>query len=155
MTGSIVLTQIHQDPSAFQLAVRKGHRECVAYLESEGMNAESSAEVHRTPSILPCKDASLLLRSASAAGNEMEAQSLIRAGASLTSKNIDGWTALHLACKSGHVSMMELLIRCGAVLDDGDFIGRTPLMLAAEGGHDNCVRRLLSLGADISRRDEV
>ena len=37
------------------------------------------------------------------------AEFLIQSGASVDKKSVDGWTALHLTCGSGHVDVIDLL----------------------------------------------
>uniref|UniRef100_A0A3Q2XFI9 Euchromatic histone-lysine N-methyltransferase 1b n=1 Tax=Hippocampus comes TaxID=109280 RepID=A0A3Q2XFI9_HIPCM len=76
---------------------------------------------------------------------------LLRAGASAMHKDVEGFTCLHLAAKSGHYNIVEYLLCTGYVnincQDDG---GWTAMIWATEYKHVNQVKLLLSKGADIN-----
>uniref|UniRef100_A0A3B5QR99 Uncharacterized protein n=1 Tax=Xiphophorus maculatus TaxID=8083 RepID=A0A3B5QR99_XIPMA len=80
---------------------------------------------------------------------------LLRAGASAMHKDVEGFTCLHLAAKSGHYSVVEHLLSTGLVdvncQDDG---GWTAMIWATEYKHVDQVKLLLSKGADINIRDK-
>eukprot|EP00965_Chrysotila_dentata_P209053 6185067-Pleurochrysis_carterae.AAC.1 len=61
----------------------------------------------------------------------------------------DGSTALHAACKAGHVNVVRLLLEASADVLAVDADLRTPLHLVAAAGHGICVKLTLSpLAAD-------
>lgn len=45
-------------------------------------------------------------------------------------------TALHWACKKGHMACVKLILPCDPDLDAEDFIGRTPLYHAFENNNN-------------------
>ena len=53
-------------------------------------------------------------------------------GAELEAKDSNGWTALHLASRGGHVDALRLLLsdEVGAELEVNDGFGRTPIDVA-------------------------
>jgi len=67
-----------------------------------------------------------------------------------------GYTALHVACESGHVPVVRYLLSLPVLwLNAGDACGDTPLLKACRGGHDKVVRMLLQEGADIAHKNSV
>eukprot|EP01079_Euglenida_sp_SAG-EU17-18_P002091 gene2091-480_t len=64
-------------------------------------------------------------------------------------KLVQGYSALHLACKSGNIDLAKALLKRGAPhgMEDGD--GHTPLYLAATGGHWNLCILLQEKGASL------
>lgn len=100
------------------------------------------------------------------AGSETRARALARAGASLSSADRQGRSALHVACETGsNPDMARVLIELGADLRARDSQGSTPLALAvsrahAEGqaaldqaGQLRLMDLLLAAGADPNARD--
>eukprot|EP00049_Salpingoeca_infusionum_P001342 m.47458 g.47458 ORF g.47458 m.47458 type:complete len:898 (+) comp10981_c0_seq1:285-2978(+) len=73
---------------------------------------------------------------------------------SVTSKNKDGCTALHLAALNGHVDACQLLIKAGANANAQDNTGSTPLHLAAWGNHQQ-VTQLLLTGRSATARSNI
>jgi ankyrin repeat protein len=66
----------------------------------------------------------------------------------------DNWTALHLACRRGHVGVACILLDNGADAEARDRHKSTPLHLASGGGHVGVVRVLLDRGTDTAAKDE-
>jgi hypothetical protein len=65
-----------------------------------------------------------------------------------------GKSALHLACRRGHLEVVKLLIGAGAHVEGRDAGGKTPLMEAARKGQKEVVLALLDeYGADVEARD--
>lgn len=62
--------------------------------------------------------------------------------------NKPGWTPLHYAATSGHVSIIRLLLDQHAYIDAASPNGSTPLMMAAKYGSAAAVKLLLESGAD-------
>uniref|UniRef100_A0A3B5M832 Uncharacterized protein n=1 Tax=Xiphophorus couchianus TaxID=32473 RepID=A0A3B5M832_9TELE len=63
------------------------------------------------------------------------------------SKSTLGWTALHLACNSGHRDVVEELLKAGVDVNVQDGIGDTPLHKAAYTGRKEIVLLLLQYNA--------
>ncbi|XP_017277989.1 oxysterol-binding protein-related protein 1 isoform X1 [Kryptolebias marmoratus] len=63
------------------------------------------------------------------------------------SKSASGWTALHLACSSGHRDVVEELLKAGADVNLQDELGDTPLHKAAYTGRKEIVLLLLRYAA--------
>lgn len=61
------------------------------------------------------------------------------AGASLSSTDQEGLTALSWACMKGQKAAVQLLVEAGADLNQADRQGRTPLDLAALNGDADTV----------------
>ncbi|WP_198021748.1 ankyrin repeat domain-containing protein [Mesorhizobium sp. WSM3224] len=61
---------------------------------------------------------------------------------------IDGVTALYIACEGGNVELVGLLIKHGADVNLPVSWQRTPLYAANKGGHADIVKLLLDNGAD-------
>ena len=59
-------------------------------------------------------------------------------------KGQDGYTALHYACRYGHVDIVKILIKHKANVNARTDSGDTPLTLAVRYNHDNVVHALLS-----------
>ncbi|XP_041450105.1 protein TANC2 isoform X1 [Drosophila obscura] len=79
---------------------------------------------------------------------------LLSRGAQIDARNRQGYSALWLAVKEGHWSVVEQLLQRGALLDEP--LGqtrKTPLMIAAEEGHLELVELLLARGAALEAQD--
>ena len=73
------------------------------------------------------------------------ASEMVKKGADV---NKTGWTPLHYAATSGHVSVMKLLLENYAYIDAASPNGSTPLMMASMYGSVQAVQLLLNEGAD-------
>ena len=89
------------------------------------------------------------LMKASRLGQSAIVAELIRAGARLGSRNVDGNNALWLACVGGDLDVIRLLIDAGIDIDNRNDNGATCLMYAASTGKAQIVERLLAAGADL------
>lgn len=67
----------------------------------------------------------------------------IQSGADLNMQNDDGDTALHLACRHGHVDIAERLVKLGADLVTYNNAGLIPLHVAVCANHTQIVRMML------------
>ena len=67
-----------------------------------------------------------------------------------------GYTALHHACKQGHLKRVQNLVECGAHLGarTKDEEGKTGFLLAAQGGYLEVMTYLLSEGDDVDQQDK-
>ncbi len=75
---------------------------------------------------------------------------LIAAGASISTRDRTGGTALTHAARSGRVDMVRLLVASGADLNQRDIGGATPLSIAIETSHGPAARALIDAGADVA-----
>uniref|UniRef100_A0A4W6FC42 Euchromatic histone-lysine N-methyltransferase 1b n=1 Tax=Lates calcarifer TaxID=8187 RepID=A0A4W6FC42_LATCA len=121
-------------------AAEGGYKDICHMLVQAGANLDMCDEDQRTPLMEACEN------------NHMETVLyLLRAGAS----DVEGFTCLHLAAKSGHYNIVEHLLSTGLInincQDDG---GWTAMIWATEYKHVDQVKLLLSKGADISIRDK-
>lgn len=77
------------------------------------------------------------------------AKLLLNAGANVKKlRNLDGATALHVACYYGCVEIAAALIEHGAVIEQVNKRGCTPLHLASRHGNSSAMVSLLKNGAD-------
>ena len=75
----------------------------------------------------------------------------VTAGYSLkVSNTLGGESLLHVATKSGHLSMVKLLLEKGAEINVQDESGNTPLHYASANGKKDVVKYLLDKEADVS-----
>ena len=79
-------------------------------------------------------------------------QALLLAGADLSTKDAEGWTALHCAANKGHCAVVQLLISAGAEVNTKSLSGWTALHRAAREGHCAVVQLLISAGAEVNTK---
>ena len=72
---------------------------------------------------------------------------LLRAGADVAAKNVNGYTALLLAALQGHEGVVSILVEAGADLSCKDTDGNTALDVAVERGHAGVARVLRDAAA--------
>ena len=65
------------------------------------------------------------------------------AGTDINVKNNDEWTALHVACKDGHLDLVQLLIGRGSSVNLKTAQGSSPLHIAQELFRTEVVRYLI------------
>ena len=78
---------------------------------------------------------------------------LLKAGASVSTRSVERYTALHTACLGGHPSIVRRLLKEGASVASRTKFGDTPFISAALKGHREAVELLLDAGADINAYD--
>ena len=88
-------------------------------------------------------------------GQEYLVKSRLAAGADPEEADARNYTALLLAARLGHWSMLGDLLAAGASPNPRDAEGRTPLHYAAFRGNPIAVKALLDAGADKSLRDRA
>lgn len=78
-------------------------------------------------------------------GKTVEAAILLdrKASVAFAAGGYNGMTALHVAAREGHRSMIELLLRRGAATNQVNNDGLTALDLAEAAGHNDVVKELL------------
>ena len=92
---------------------------------------------------------SFLLLGAIQNRDENEARRLLDDGASLSARNDEGQTPLHLAVCSGDKSMVQILLQRGPDLEATASNGNKPLYDAAESGYIDIVKLLLDFNANV------
>lgn len=71
---------------------------------------------------------------------------LLRHGADVQQRCLDGWTALHEAVSQDHLELCELLVEHGAQISSRNIYGVTPLFLTAQCGRPELLSFLIALG---------
>lgn len=81
---------------------------------------------------------------------------IIEGGADVTIPEKTKWQRqpIHLAAKSGHVSLLKSLVEHGANIQAADNMQMTPLHWAAINGHYDAVSYLIEAGAHINVKDD-
>ena len=88
------------------------------------------------------------------AGDEARVRALLAKGADANGKRGYGDTALHAACRDGHMLIVARLLAAGATVDQpNETDGSTPLHVAVQRGHSVVVAHLLGAGAAVNRAD--
>jgi ankyrin repeat protein len=91
-----------------------------------------------------------LLHAASYDGRAEIAELLIRLGADVHAREVNGRTPLHHAANNGHLDVIDVLVRNGADVEAKDVQGMTPLMWGAisrSGRKKEIVEKLRQYGA--------
>ncbi|VDI43364.1 Hypothetical predicted protein, partial [Mytilus galloprovincialis] len=115
-----------------------GHATIVSLLIDKGAN------------IFQYKD---LLIAATLGGNDKIVEKLLSKGCCLNSVDIEGKTALFIACEEGNTNIVQLLIDNNADIYIVDSDGRTPLHAACCVGNNDIVRMLVNKNADVDMLD--
>jgi rhodanese-related sulfurtransferase len=110
------------------------------FLDTHGFDPDD-LDAPRDHGLTPLMRAALL-------GNVALATELIACGVSLDKRNMDGNTALWMACVSSKGELVRLLAEAGIDLDNRNDMGATSLMFCASAGKPELVALLLELGAD-------
>lgn len=87
-------------------------------------------------------------RTAIIRGDEATAERLLKDGEPLDGRDRFGQTALILAARHGHRSIVDLLVACGADLDVTAKYGLSALMLAIVNGHTDVALALIDANAN-------
>ena len=145
------------------LAVDHDHGEVAEFLEqSDSMLPVNPSEViprgDHPEDITACDEfGRTALHRAARDGDEERVRHLVRDGADVRAKAINGETALHLAARSGKSrTIVVLVMECGADVHDVDNDGETPLHTAASCGRLEAVKALIEdCGADAGIKDSA
>eukprot|EP00111_Clytia_hemisphaerica_P024707 TCONS_00072807-protein len=125
------------------IAAKGGHTEIVQILVEHGATVSTLNDQERTP-----------LHTAADNGFIDVARVLIKAKPSMIDEqNASGYTAVHLAAKSGKNEMLSFLLENNADNNPQDNHMLTPLALASYEGHKDCVKTLLHYRAAVEARD--
>ncbi|KAI4485299.1 hypothetical protein M0804_006804 [Polistes exclamans] len=80
-------------------------------------------------------------------------KSLMEYGANISQTNVDGRTALHIACCQGNLNIVQELLKMGADVNKKDRYHRTPLIEAIDGDHHEIINILLEHGAKLDENN--
>ncbi|CAG2240612.1 unnamed protein product [Mytilus edulis] len=94
-----------------------------------------------------------LLIAATLGGNDKIVESILSKGCCLNSVDIEGKTALFIACEEGNTNIVELLTDNNADIYIVGSDGRTPLHAACCVGNNDIVRILVNKNADVDMID--
>jgi ankyrin repeat protein len=86
-------------------------------------------------------------------GDEVQVLSVLKKGANIEAKDINGQTALVAATLAGHKNMVQMLLEKGANIEAKGRNGQTALVAAALEGYKDIVQMLLEKGAKIEAKD--
>jgi ankyrin repeat protein len=89
-----------------------------------------------------------ILMTAAALGNAKLAEELLRMGADVNRRDLNGRTALHYAASVGAIPIFEMLVKNGAQVDGETIGGETPLMKAALFAQANVIEWYLNNSPD-------
>ncbi|XP_035719283.1 L-asparaginase 1-like isoform X1 [Vespa mandarinia] len=78
-------------------------------------------------------------------------KSLKEYGANVSQTNVDGRTALHIACCQGNLNIVQELLKMGANVNKKDRFQRTPLIEAIENDHREIINILLEHGSKLDK----
>lgn len=121
----------------------------VDYEEKKRAQVMQASPVAKAAKVLPSKIDQQMLNAAET-HQLQNMQELIKKGANIDAKNIQGQTALMLAVINNDEKIVKALIEAGADLDIQGKNKRTTLMHAARKGNKNTIVALLKAGADSS-----
>ncbi len=93
------------------------------------------------------------IHAAAKAGDAVQVEGPIEAGADVDEKDIAYKTALHWAADAGHMDIVQLLVAKGANVNAKDVTDVTPLHLAVLGQNESILEFLIAKGADVSSAD--
>jgi ankyrin repeat protein len=98
------------------------------------------------------KDPSALLKAAAIGQTQVVEELLDQHGINIdfSDPKLEGRTALHWACKNGHLQVVKLLAEHGAVIEIADNEGMTPLLDAASSEFLDVVQYLEARGSNIN-----
>jgi ankyrin repeat protein len=88
-------------------------------------------------------------------GGELLLAPLLARGVAVDARNAHGWTAMHVAARSGQVTMVHALAEAKADLNARDQEGHTPLLLAARDRRIEVLWALHTLGVDETARNHL
>ncbi|VDI66405.1 60kDa lysophospholipase [Mytilus galloprovincialis] len=83
-------------------------------------------------------------------GDILALEKLRGTGGNFSSANQDGRTALHVACREGHLEVVQYLLQHGASVHAKDLDKKTPLMDAVQNKHFSIISILVQTGAIIT-----
>ncbi|MGI8905560.1 MAG: ankyrin repeat domain-containing protein [Candidatus Sumerlaeaceae bacterium] len=143
-------------------AAGSGHVEMINFLLANGahlhdeilINAENGSRVLAGhPNAVPFRFSPALWYAVSM-GSIPAVDALLRHGADLHQKDLNGESLLHKAAYAGQTEMIEYLVRRGIDVNTTKSRNEGPIHLAVAAGRTDALRRLLELGADPNMQRE-
>ena len=129
--------------TALHVAAGTGHTQVVEVLMSGSADIANETERGQATS----------LHLAAFFGRASTVEYLLKVGASVNTKDMNGCTPLYLASASGHVEVVETLLKAGSSVDTTIKKGHKSLHFASAQGHFGVVETLLKAGASVDAKD--
>ncbi|XP_022330741.2 L-asparaginase-like [Crassostrea virginica] len=133
-------------------------KENISILDFELIESVAQAlSVSSTEEIRKLRDALYpsLMCAAAQTGDNQALEKLRSLGGNISSHNQDGRTALHVACREGHVETVQYLLHQGASVHVKDRNGVTPLLDAVKEKHSSIIGLLMESGAVLTLKPIV
>ncbi|KOC66925.1 Ankyrin repeat domain-containing protein 16 [Habropoda laboriosa] len=122
-------------------AAQFARSDVVKYLIKNGATVDCLKRADWTPLMLACT------KTGSEAYECVAA--LLEANANLFLRNKDGWTPLHMICRSGDRNTFDLLVNQSVqCIEDRSNNGRSAMHIAAFHGHEHLIDRLVALNSN-------
>ncbi|XP_068974496.1 ankyrin repeat domain-containing protein 16-like [Bombus flavifrons] len=123
-------------------AAQFARSDILKYLIGKGADVDALKRADWTPLMLACTKTGSDAYKCIVALLEAKANPLLR--------NKDGWTSLHLVCRSGDENAFDLLVnKFVERIDDRSNNGRSVMHIAAFHGHEGLVNRLMALNTKL------
>lgn len=137
--GARVSAVTTEGMTALHLAAGSGHDEIVKVLVKAGSDIKALSN-----------DGSMPMHTAAMSGRFSVVEKFLGYGVDINVRAVSvGFTALHFACRYGHVKLAELLLKNGSDLDVGDSDKWVALHCAVFGGHRELLELLVRAGANL------
>ncbi|KZC10854.1 Ankyrin repeat domain-containing protein 16 [Dufourea novaeangliae] len=115
--------------------------EVLNYLIEKGATVDPLKRADWTPLMLACTKTGS--KACSCIAN------LLEANANPLLRNKDGWTSLHIVCRSGDLNAFDLLLKHSiSCINDRSNNGRSAMHIAAFHGHEPLIERLATVNSD-------
>ncbi|MCJ7454471.1 MAG: ankyrin repeat domain-containing protein, partial [Wolbachia endosymbiont of Homalodisca vitripennis] len=154
--------------TSLHLAASQGYLEVTKFLVGKGTNINAKDKNGKTPQDIAIDQkhdsVAVYLQQTQLGLNEQllvavrsndvnKVKDLVSKGASVDTKDSDGWTLLHHTARRGYLEVAEFLIEKGADINAEDKYGKKPIQRAAEDNNKNIITLLLSKGVNINDTD--
>ena len=138
--GALIETPVDNDRRPIHLACQLGKRDVTDVLISRGCDLNVVDDLGQYP-----------LHGACQCGDAVIVERLFEGGASnVNTPDIDGSTAMHMACEEGSLEVVHSLASHGSDLDRNVPKFGTPLHTACHAGHVHIVKWLVQRGCDVN-----
>ena len=136
--GDVDLVDSQHENSPLHFAALHNKLENIGILFNHGASAECYNKQNELPH-----------QSAASKGYSDACALLLSKGLNINHRNLEGLTALHLACRGGHLSCVTFLLNNGAKFSR-TYHGETELMFAAKSQSIDLAKLLIDSGADVN-----
>ncbi len=136
--GNVDLVDSQHENSPLHFAAVHNKLDNLALLIQYGATVECYNKLHELPH-----------QSAASKGHSDACALLLSKGLNINHRNLEGLTALHLACRGGYLSCVTFLLNNGAKFSRTNH-GETELMFAVKSQSLDLVRVLTDFGADVN-----